>query len=246
VVANPAALGAAAETLATVSVASAATAALGLATLGLVRGGFGLAAATLVLLGGANATTQVLKVLLERPNLLGHAAYATGNSFPSGHVTLVASLGFAFILVVPRRLRTPVAIVAAVLVAAVGVSTITAGWHRLADVVGAILISLAWASIVTAALVRAQGWMPRRTWGRGLGGRATTVAGLAGAVVIVAGIVGVAGAGVDPSPLKDAVAASASESWTFIAALVIALGSALVACAAYVWAMRGVALELPR
>lgn len=244
VIADPAVLGAAAETLATVSLASAVIATLGLAILGLVRGGFGLVTAILVLLAGANLTTQALKGVLDRPNLLGHAAYATGNSFPSGHVALVASLGFAFVLVVPRRLRIPVAVLVSVAVAAVGVSTITAGWHRLADVLGAILISLAWASVVTAALVLAQGWMPRRTWGRGLGGRAAMVAGLAGAVLVLVGIVGVALAALDPAP-QGVAAVGASEARTFIASLVIALGSALLACASYVWAMRGVALELP-
>jgi membrane-associated phospholipid phosphatase len=245
-VATPAALGAATETLATVSVASAAVAIFGLALLGLVRGGFGLATATVVLIVGANLMTQALKVLLERPNLLGHAAYATGNSFPSGHVTLVASLGFACILVAPRRLRTPVVILVSVIVAMVGVSTITAGWHRLADVVGAVLIALAWASIVTAALVRVQGWMPRRTWGMGYGGWATRLAGLAGAGVIIAGIFSLVVAATDPAPLGHAAAAGGSEPRTFVAALVVTLGSALVAFAAYEWAMRGVALEAPR
>jgi membrane-associated phospholipid phosphatase len=248
VLATPAALGAAWETLATVSLASGAIVALGLAVLGLVRGGFGLATATLVIVAGANATSQALQVMLERPNLLGHAAYAVGNSFPSGHVTLVASLGFACILVVPRRMRTPVVILVSVIVAVIGVSTITAGWHRLADVVGAVLIALAWASLVTAALVRAQGWMPRRTWGMGHGGWATRLAGLAGAGVIIAGIVSLVVAALDPAPLRDAAAAGAgaAEPRTFVAALVVTLGSALVGFAAYEWAMRGVALEAPR
>ena len=243
VLADPAAREIAVEALATVSIAAAGITTLGLATLGLVRGGFGLAIASLVLIGGANVTTVLLEALLVRPNLLGSAAYATGNSFPSGHVALVASLGFAAILVVPRRLRTPVAILVSALVAVVGLSTITAGWHRLADVVGAILISLAWASIVTAVLVLAQGWMPRRTWGTGLGGPATTLTGIAGAVVIAVGITALLVTALDPAPLTDAIAVGTSEPRTFTAALITALGSALVACAGYVWTMRGVALE---
>ena len=246
VLATPEALGAASEALATVSLASAAIVSLGLGLIGLVRGGFGLATAALLVVAGANVTAQALQVLLDRPNLLGHHAYAVGNSFPSGHVTLVASLGFACILVVPRRLRTPVVILVSVIVAAVGVSTITAGWHRLADVVGAILIALAWAAIVTAALVRVQGWMPRRTWGRGHGGWTTRLAGGAGAGVIIAGIVSLLVAGLDPAPLGGATAAVGSEPRTFVAALVVTFGSALVAFAAYEWAMRGVALEAPR
>ncbi len=242
VAADSAVLGAATETLGAISLAFVATAALGLATVALARGGFGLAAAVAVLLAGANLTAQGLKLLLERPNLLGDVAYATGNSFPSGHVTLAASLGLACVLVVPRRLRASVAVGAATLVAAVGVSTIIAGWHRLADVEGAILISLAWASLTTAVLVRAQGWMPRRTWGHGVGGRAT---GLVGAVAVLVGAVGVAVATVDPTPFAELIEAGPQAPGTFISALVIAVGTSFIACAGYLWAMRGVALEPP-
>ena len=203
VAADPAVLGAATETLSSVSLAFAATVTLGLLILGLTRGGFGLAIAVVVLLGGANLTAQLLKLVLERPNLLGDVAYATGNSFPSGYVTIVSSLGLACVLVVPRRVRTAVAIVAATLIAAVGVSTMIAGWHRLADVEGAIFISLAWASLVTAILVYAQGWMPRRTWGRGLGGPAMRVVGASGAVAILAGTIGILVVGLGPTPSRN-------------------------------------------
>lgn len=245
VAADPAVLGAATETLTAVSLAFAATAALGLFILALAHGGFGLATAVVVLLGGANLTAQGLKLLLERPNLLGDVAYASGNSFPSGHVTIVSSLGLACVLVMPRRVRTAVAVGAATLIAAVGVSTMIAGWHRLADVEGAILISLAWASLVTAVLVYAQGWMPRRTWGRGLGGPAMTIGGTAGAVGVIAGAVGIIVVGVDPTPLAELVATQALGPRTFVAALAIAAGTSLIGCASYVWAMRGVAFELP-
>lgn len=236
-------LGAATETLAAVSLAFGATAVLGIVALALAFGGFGLATAAVVLLVGANLTAQGLQLLLERPNLLGDIAYATGNSFPSGHVTLASSLGLACILVVPRRIRTPVAGAAATLIAVVGASTIIAGWHRLADVESGILISLAWASLVTAIVVRAQGWIPRRTWRHGLGGRATTIAGAAGAVAVMVGAVGIAFAVVDATPLAELIATRSLASGTFVSALAIAVGSSFIACAGYMWAMRGVALE---
>ncbi len=243
--ADPAVSGAATETLAAVSLAFLAIAGLGLVTLALARGGLGLAAAVVVLLAGSNLTAQILKELLDRPNLIGAAAYAQGNSFPSGTVTLAASIGFAGILAAPRRLRTPIAIGATILTAAVGASTITTGWHRLADVEGAILISLAWAGIVTAVLVRAQGWMPRRTWGRGVGGRVTTAVGAAGALAIVAGGLGLAISLVDPAPLARLIETRATTPESFVAALVISIGTAPIAMALYVWAMRGVAVERP-
>ena len=242
---NPAVQGAATETLATVSLVFVATAALGLVTLALARGGVGLAAALLVVLGGTNLTAQGLKELLDRPNLLGNAAYAVGNSFPSGHVALAASLGLAAVIVAPRRLRAPAAVGAATLVAGVGVSSITAGWHRLADVAGSLLIALAWSSLVTAALVRIQGWMPRRTWGLGLGGGVAALVGGAGGVAVVAGAVGLGAALVDPAPLREVLATRATSPEAFAAALAITVGISLLACAGFVWAMRGVALELP-
>jgi membrane-associated phospholipid phosphatase len=245
VAADPAVLGAATETLSAVSLAFAATVTLGLLILALARGGFGLAIAVAALLGGANLTAQGLKLVLERPNLLGDLAYATGNSFPSGHVTIVSSLGLACVLVVPRRVRTAVAVAAAALIAAVGVSTMIAGWHRLADVEGAIFISLAWASLVTAILVSAHGWMPRRTWGRGLGGPAMRVVGASGAVAIVAGTMGILVVGMGPTSLAEVIATQALGPRTFVAALAIAAGTSLIGCAGYVWALRGVAFELP-
>ena len=113
VAADPAVLGAATETLSAVSLAFAATVTLGLLILALARGGFGLAVAVVVLLAGANLTAQGLKLVLERPNLLGDMAYATGNSFPSGYVTIVSSLGLALVLVMPRHVRVAVAVAAA-------------------------------------------------------------------------------------------------------------------------------------
>jgi hypothetical protein len=235
---------AATGTLAAVNLAYVAIATLGILTVAIARGGMGLGSAVVALLAGANITAQLLKDILERPNLVGGSAYAAGNSFPSGTVTLAASIGFACILVAPRGLRTIVTAGAIVLTAAVGMSTITTGWHRLADVVGAILLSLAWASLVTGALVRAQGWMPRRSWGTGFGGRTTTVAAVAGVVAVVAGAAGLAVAMIDPAPLASLVADRATTPESFVAALAIAAGTAAIAAAAYLWAMRGVALEL--
>ncbi len=245
VASDPAVVGAATDALTTVSLAFVATAALGLLSLAIARGGFGLAAAVFVLIAGANLTTQGLKLLLERPDLLAGAAYATGNSFPSGHVAIVSSLALASVLVVPRRVRTVVAVIGAALVATVGVSTMIAGWHRLADVEGAILISLAWASFVTAILVFARGWMPRRTWGRGLGGPPMRIVGVAGAVAVVAGTMGIVVVVVDPAPLAELMATDTTAPRTFAAALAIAAGTSLIACAAYVWALRGVAFDMP-
>ncbi len=242
---DPAVSGAAASILDLTGLASAALVALGIFIFAFIRGGFGMATAVVLTLGGANATAQGLKDLLHRPNLIGNATYASGNSFPSGTVTLIASLGFVLILVAPRRLRTLSAIGAIVLTAAVGISTITEGWHRLADVVGADLIALGWAALVTAALVLAQGRMPRRTWTRGLGRRTAYITGATGLIVIGAGAAGLALALVDPAPLGRLINDRATTPEAFVASIAIAIGTALIGTGAYVWAMRGVAVDLP-
>jgi len=245
VASDPAVLGAATDALTTVSLAFVATAALGLLSLAIARGGFGLAVAVFVLLGGANLTTQALKLVLERPDLLAGAAYSPGNSFPSGHVAIVSSLALASVLVVPRPVRTVVAVLGAALIATVGVSTMIAGWHRLADVEGAIFISLAWASFVTGVLVYTRGWMPRRTWGRGLGGPPMRIVGAVGALAVIAGTIGIVFIGVDQTPLAELLASNTIAPRTFVAALAIAAGTSLIGCAGYVWALRGVAFEMP-
>ena len=130
------------------------------------------------------------------------------------------------------------------IVAAVGVSTITAGWHRLADVVGAILIALAWARSSPRSSFAPRAGCPADL-GHGARRLDHSARGLAGAGVIIAGIVGLVVAAFDPARLGDAAAAGGSEPRTFVAALVVTLGSALVAFALYEWAMRGVALEAP-
>jgi membrane-associated phospholipid phosphatase len=86
---------------------------------------------------------------------------ADANSLPSGHVTLVASLGVALVLVAPRLLA-PFAVLAALAVTALaGVATMLAGWHRPSDVVAALGVVAATTGAVTlgAALLRAR---PRR------------------------------------------------------------------------------------
>jgi membrane-associated phospholipid phosphatase len=115
----------------------------------LLRRGLADAVAAGVLILGANLTTQALKhVLFQRTE----DAVISGNSLPSGHVTVVASLVLAALLVAPSRLRTAFALVGAFWIALIGTATILAGWHRLSDTVAAMLVSLAWASGVAAVL----------------------------------------------------------------------------------------------
>jgi membrane-associated phospholipid phosphatase len=115
----------------------------------LVRRRWSLAVGAVVLVGTANLATEVLKhQILTRPDL----GYGQTNSFPSGHTTVVASITMAALLVVPRGARWLVAVVGSVSVAVTGVGTVVAGWHRPADVVAALFVSLAVGTAVLALL----------------------------------------------------------------------------------------------
>jgi membrane-associated phospholipid phosphatase len=119
--------------------------------LALLRRSPWLAAGALVLVVGANITTQVLKsYVFERPDLL---ALGAPNSLPSGHTTVAASVALALALIAPPVLRVPTAVVGMAGSLLVGAATIVAGWHRLSDVAAALMVSAAWAGVVVGFLV---------------------------------------------------------------------------------------------
>ena len=97
----------------------------------------------ILVVAGANITTQLLKdYLLWRPQL--GVAWTMENSYPSGHTTFAASVAVALIIVAPRGFRTPAAAFGWVWTSLMGVVVIAQGWHRLSDVLGAVLLVGAW------------------------------------------------------------------------------------------------------
>ncbi len=102
-----------------------------------------LAGRALVVILGANATTQVVKALIERPDL--GVTTPIANSLPSGHTTVAMSFALALIMVAPRYLRGPVAWAGWAWTSLMGFSVMVAAWHRLADVLVAVLVAGAWA-----------------------------------------------------------------------------------------------------
>ncbi|MCL1800140.1 MAG: phosphatase PAP2 family protein [Promicromonosporaceae bacterium] len=114
-----------------------------------VRRRWTLALQALLVVAGANLTTQFVKSYLERPRIL--PGWTGPNSLPSGHVTVAASVSVAILLTAPRRWRTPVAVVGACWTFLIGLSTWIGQWHRPADVVAALLVVCAWGALVCAA-----------------------------------------------------------------------------------------------
>ena len=115
--------------------------------------------AALVVLVGANLTTQVLKeVVLVRPDLgLVERTPATLNSLPSGHVTVALSVVVGLVLVLPRRLRPLAATGGLLFTSAVTMAVMSSGWHRASDAVASCLVVGTWAAVVLLVLVLVRG-----------------------------------------------------------------------------------------
>jgi membrane-associated phospholipid phosphatase len=133
-----------------------ATAVVGFIALARRRVAVGLGAVLLIV--GANLTTQLLKQALARPELgVDVERAAAGNSLPSGHTTVAASVAVALMLVLPARLRGAGGLLGAAFTALTGVATLSAGWHRPSDAVAALLVVGAWATAAGLFIVAAQG-----------------------------------------------------------------------------------------
>jgi membrane-associated phospholipid phosphatase len=126
----------------------------GAVVVSLVQRRWSIAIAAIVVLVGANLTTQVLQDQLNRPQ--DDASAIPLNSFPSGHATVAASIAATALLVVPVKWRPPVALLGALLSAGIGISTMigneVGAWHRGSDVVAAMLIAATWYFAVEAVL----------------------------------------------------------------------------------------------
>ena len=142
--------------LGNVSLGSILVAVLALVGVAVVRERYAAAGAAMVLVVGANVTTQVVKAVSERSD----HGYLTVESFPSGHATVVVSLVFAALLVAPDAARTTVSLVGAGAITITAAATLVASWHRPSDIIGALLVSLTWGTAVLAVWSMLRGGMP--------------------------------------------------------------------------------------
>lgn len=108
----------------------------------LFRRRFAPALVGLVVALGANLSAQLLKSVLDKPDLgIQDAAL---NSLPSGHTTFAAAAGAALFLAAPKRWRPVLSLVMMVFGLAAGIATVINAWHRPADVVAALFLVAAW------------------------------------------------------------------------------------------------------
>lgn len=193
---------------------------------------------------GSNVTTQLLKqVVLDRSDLLGGLFYPLANSFPSGHATAAASLAVALLLVLPPLLRAPSVLLSGLVVALIGVSTLVAGWHRMADAMAGVFIATAWGAGLAALLATRRGVevVGRRTADFG---RVSSSLPLAiGAGMLLLGGVAYALAAADPLEVLLSLAERGGSPALFGVGVVITVGTSLAALGALGWALRDIRLD---
>lgn len=168
--------------LGNVSLGSVALGVILLVATAVLRHRYAAAAAAAALVVGANLTTQALKAVSERPDF----GYLTVSSYPSGHATVVVSLVLAALLVVPGQARTTVSLVGSAAITVTATAMLVASWHRPADIVGAVLVCLAWGTGVLVVWSVLRGGMSGVDPGRPHRIFATT-----GVVLAVAGLLAV-------------------------------------------------------
>lgn len=101
----------------------------------------------IIMVVGANLTTQVLKnFLLTRPYV--GVGFELPNSLPSGHVTVACCVSLAMTAAVSQRYRVWVAVAGTVFASLVSLSVLFLGWHRPSDVTAAVLVSFLWALVL--------------------------------------------------------------------------------------------------
>ena len=215
----------------------------------LARRRWRLALAAGVVMAGTVLSAEVLKDVLVRPDLLvrDHIPF---NSWPSGHVSIAASVSLAGVMVVPRRWRTPAAVAGAVFTGSFGISVIVSGWHRPSDALGAFLLALAWASASSAALVVWRGPGPERASPAEERSRQANVAGeVAGRTLFAYGavalVVGFALYAVQILVDRGHEIGAVERHGALLVALVLVVGGALMMISIFLWVLRDVVLDPP-
>ena len=115
------------------------------------RRGWRLFAGVVITVGGAVASSNVLKDTLARPQLT-QTLTSPSNTYPSGHMAAFTAIALVAVLISPPSRRSTVALFAAPAATAVGLIVVASGWHRPSDVVGSVALALFWCSAVALSV----------------------------------------------------------------------------------------------
>jgi membrane-associated phospholipid phosphatase len=203
---------------------------LALCGLGALAGRPRHAVAALFVVGGANVTTQLLKLALAHPRV---NPTVDPVAFPSGHATAAMSISLAAVLVAPPSLRPAVGALAAAYALAVSLAILLLDWHYPSDVLGGMLVAACFGFLALAGLRLAEHRWPRPDSPARAGSRRLRVArallealvAAAAAAVLVIGLARLEGA-FAYARFSTAAAAAAliiAAAWTAVVASLIAL-----------------------
>lgn len=157
----------------------------------------------LILVAGANVTTQILKHWIIHRPALGVDYQGLANSLPSGHTTVAMTAAIGIVMVVVPKWRSVAVFVGWLTTSFVGIAVMLNQWHRLSDVLTAILIAAAWGLVLT----------PREATDRRFGHthRVTLLVSLAATLIGAIGI-GVIWLRMTDIPLSEAALQAASRT----------------------------------
>jgi membrane-associated phospholipid phosphatase len=117
-----------------------------------LRGRWWLALAVAIVLALAPLSAELLKPLLPHSHDWVGPRHLRVASWPSGHTTAATALALCAVLVAPRRLRRPAAVVAAAFALAVGAALVVLARHMPSDVLGGYLLATLWVAGAVAIL----------------------------------------------------------------------------------------------
>jgi membrane-associated phospholipid phosphatase len=238
-------LNATSRLLDTISIASLALGSAAILVIAIARRRPHLAIAAGTIILGANVSTQLLKkVVLDRPDLVGRQdTLGMTNSFPSGHSTVAMALAVALVLVVSERARPWAAFGGLAYATLVGAGTVTAGWHRPSDVVGAYLVVTAWTGATVAVLIWTEGAERERPslLVRNMPTLSPFLAGIGIGVLLGA----LAGVSTTLVAARENQLDAVDLSGAYAASIAVIFGVALVLLVSVVAALRGLSLDPP-
>jgi membrane-associated phospholipid phosphatase len=120
----------------------------------------------------ACATAPVIAVLIvqeiAKPLVDRHSVLTGALSYPSGTVAAVASLATALTLVMPGKVRVPVALLGLLAIGGTGAAVIVLRWHYLTDALGGVAVGVG-SVLVLDALLHVPGIVARATGSTRLG-----------------------------------------------------------------------------
>jgi membrane-associated phospholipid phosphatase len=242
--ASPAVVAGAEQVLSTFSRSALIVGTLAVIAIALIQRRPRLAVAAGVTIIGANLVTQLLKLLvLDRTDLLEGLFYPLPNSFPSGHATAAAAVAVAALLVLPPLLRAPSVFLSAVVVAIVGVSTLLAGWHRMADAIGGVFVATAWGGGVAAFLAWRRGVERVGDRTASFGRWTSTIPMMIGAGTLALGGLAYVIAAVDPLEVLLVLAQRGGSPALFAVGILITIGTSMLALGMLGFALRDIRLD---